>query len=1166
MRSKKAAGKRHTSNRRNNDVSRILEVKETSNVAVRNKRGRRASTPSKSVRGRKVDKLINSDDAVDCYIHDTDEGHVGISQSAGIEECVDERTGDVDIAKTGQSGHSSDDQSSASEEQVQSTNSRNAPQKACSQTAEMIPESPDVIEKSFCATKKTDATGSKQDTSNLKEVDTEPAGQNALSNEDGSNVHTAVVKDSIDEERSSQGIDAACDEQMNATSCEDKSSGEVEDVKVCDICGDVGEEEKLAVCSRCNDGAEHIYCMRIMMEEVPESEWLCEDCQAELEFEKENKLAKCQVKFGTSEEQSSGGKMNKSVNVAKSRSSSDSEVETEKVGNKESDTANEGNNMINNRMEEDAAVASSGRETVPEPSMGPDSRKRMPPSRESSFKFDTDKGKQPNHEVATSLAPNTLKNQAPQPRGQLSKSTSFNNSKVPKVKQLLIEVPHKPKNLKEPWSSIIKKEGAISMTTKSATFKKPKYCEPAIMTKSSILSPAEEQRAMNLPVSQSVTNDRGTSILGCPSATASIVGTVPSKVDTTAQHLLIGNDKADSNDSSIVHRLGGKNIPGNSELNKLLLANVPGNTMLSSGEKNSGIKGSGAQRQTIQNSDPTYWDNKIKDPPSFRSGASGSNQTIRCQRCNEAGHSTQFCTGDKLRLSAVKLWSERNLKDVSIYRNKTLETGTLVATEKAVSRSAVQSEQILKFGLYQNPICGPKDALSALFNHVKKPSPLVVRTDEQHMRYSMSTPGSATSIDSRKLKLKDDHPKSATIGRSVVNGFTVPSDLRDKSCQGFSTGDESIALTVPELNYIWQGGFELQRTGKSPELFDGFQAHLSCSATQLVLEVAKKFPSKVQLEELPRHSSWPTQFQKSGPTYDNVGLFFFARDAQSYENHYSKLVENMLKNDLVLRGSVGTAELLIFPSNTLSKNFQRWNMFYFLWGVFKVSRPTSTREPNLSEGPQTVDPTTSVPSSSRLFSKDTNNLFKPDPNLVKSATCTDLRYPESLEANHQGCLNGENSLNQPMSRRPLVDHCDSVTAKCLTSNNGSINHSTATERKHEKIDYSGHKDKMRGTFDAIVGERYFDVNKVPVACSVSLIHEKETGKESTMINLDNAEDPMVIDMDIDDESTSEVITGALDPFSHASSGAHKRNFEMANGSGEVNGALEHKKIKLDNIV
>jgi hypothetical protein len=29
-------------------------------------------------------------------------------------------------------------------------------------------------------------------------------------------------------------------------------------VKVCDICGDVGQEEKLATCSKCSDGAEHM--------------------------------------------------------------------------------------------------------------------------------------------------------------------------------------------------------------------------------------------------------------------------------------------------------------------------------------------------------------------------------------------------------------------------------------------------------------------------------------------------------------------------------------------------------------------------------------------------------------------------------------------------------------------------------------------------------------------------------------------------------------------------------------------------------------------------------------------------------------------------------------------------------------------------------------------
>lgn len=32
----------------------------------------------------------------------------------------------------------------------------------------------------------------------------------------------------------------------------------VEQVKVCDICGDAGREDLLAICSRCSDGAEHM--------------------------------------------------------------------------------------------------------------------------------------------------------------------------------------------------------------------------------------------------------------------------------------------------------------------------------------------------------------------------------------------------------------------------------------------------------------------------------------------------------------------------------------------------------------------------------------------------------------------------------------------------------------------------------------------------------------------------------------------------------------------------------------------------------------------------------------------------------------------------------------------------------------------------------------------
>ncbi|XP_057518804.1 uncharacterized protein LOC130799651 isoform X2 [Amaranthus tricolor] len=55
-------------------------------------------------------------------------------------------------------------------------------------------------------------------------------------------------------------------------------SDELADVRVCDICGDVGREVWLVLCSKCDDGAEHTYCMTPKMDKVPEDDWLCEDC------------------------------------------------------------------------------------------------------------------------------------------------------------------------------------------------------------------------------------------------------------------------------------------------------------------------------------------------------------------------------------------------------------------------------------------------------------------------------------------------------------------------------------------------------------------------------------------------------------------------------------------------------------------------------------------------------------------------------------------------------------------------------------------------------------------------------------------------------------------------------------------------------------------------
>ncbi|KAG8093309.1 hypothetical protein GUJ93_ZPchr0012g19883 [Zizania palustris] len=490
--------------------------------------------------------------------------------------------------------------------------------------------------------------------------------------------------------------------------------------------------------------------MRVLMEEIPESDWLCETCHTEVESEKKrNKIVTSNSKVGGSKGQSFEGSMNKPVNAANSRSSSENDMHAEYVGSKVSKRGNELNCAPSKRKDEDAGITSLVR--------------RNPLSRESSFKLDTNKGNDPAGHVSTSLASNALNNHMPPLRGQLSKSTSFNTSKVPKVKQLLIEDRQKP----------------MGILAKSASFKKPKSFDPVNKAKPSNIPHAMESTVMNPVVSRNARDDILTSILGCHSLTGSLAVPVPSKSESSGQHLKKGNKMADSNILGTASGEGARSFVGHSELKKPLHSKGPGSIMSTNAERSVGILGPCAQRKEIKVPDSSYRVDQTKSPPSLRPNDGSSGRTIPC---------------------------------------------------------------------------------------------------------------------------------------------------------------EHIDSTIPELDYIWQGDIELWRTGRSPALCEGLQAHLSCFASPKVLEVAKKLPSKVHLEELARQNLWPPQFHENGPTNDSIGIFFFARDNQSYENYYSKLVENMIKDDLALRGNTETTELLIFASNTLSKNFQRWNMFHFLWGIFRVRR------------------------------------------------------------------------------------------------------------------------------------------------------------------------------------------------------------------------------------
>jgi hypothetical protein len=176
---RKAAGERRSSDcRKNNNFSWISEIKGICNVTVKKKRGRRAPPSAERSRGKNVDKLVDSDDAVGDDIDDTDKGHVGTSQSVGhIEESAAGWTDDPDLSKTDQLlGDSSDGPSSALEEQDLSANSKNIVVKACPQTTDKV-------------------SGKRMRNKQGKR-------HNDLENEDGSCMDLVAVKKGTDEDRS----------------------------------------------------------------------------------------------------------------------------------------------------------------------------------------------------------------------------------------------------------------------------------------------------------------------------------------------------------------------------------------------------------------------------------------------------------------------------------------------------------------------------------------------------------------------------------------------------------------------------------------------------------------------------------------------------------------------------------------------------------------------------------------------------------------------------------------------------------------------------------------------------------------------------------------------------------------------------------------------------
>lgn len=718
--------------------------------------------------------------------------------------------------------------------------------------------------------------------------------------------------------------DEKCEPSLQTSPGDDVDESDVEeDVKVCDICGDAGREDLLAVCSRCSDGAEHTYCMRVMLDKVPEGDWFCEECKynEELEARKQEHTKL----LGNIERSKSLGRTS-SVNsdLSSKLDNKDSLGERSKLK-----TVSLSKQLPAKRSADNIEAGPTAKKQVLESSAG--SPTALSPSRVSvlskdySFKnLDKTKGK-PTHQFSTGTdsagdsSESTTRNSPHILKGNLGKSNSFGSSNLKASGKGSEEVVLKQKQ------GIEAKDGPGKLIGKSMSFKglgRSSLTEPKVKMLSPKCAPVQELKGQKQLRDRSAF-ERKNSIKSDHSSAANSTKRL-SRVDNIST-LSVSNSRDYRNAQS-----DGKST----SLSKQVchLTHKSPDAIGSSGEVKrlsaTNIRGSGTSSST--EAKPSHV--SLKDGPTLNSSRVGDGSLVGIGGAKVDVHDNQ---------------SEKVLENTS-GRSRQGVNGALVSGNRR-GLSSDASMLKAKEGMHEeNKLKAAIEAAMQKKQHIFKKNKMPEKLNElsvsinqgNHVEDAVSNQAidliaeeGVHARDAGLLNLTSNSCKQAYV--SNTKEFKVfPADFVISS-------EEDPVLTlsaIPEQEAVWQGGFEIHRNGKLSDICGGFQAHLSSFASGKVLEVVRKLPQKIIFTEVSRPYSWPIQFKEAGAREDNIALYFFAKDLDSYLRSYKNLLEYMMKHDLALRGNVNGVELLIFPSNQLAHRSQRWNTFFFLWGVFRGKR------------------------------------------------------------------------------------------------------------------------------------------------------------------------------------------------------------------------------------
>ncbi|KAI3705939.1 hypothetical protein L1987_76188 [Smallanthus sonchifolius] len=675
------------------------------------------------------------------------------------------------------------------------------------------------------------------------------------------------------------------------------------DVKVCDICGDAGREDLLAICCRCPDGAEHTYCMKVMVDKVPEGDWLCEECELE------------EIKIKNRQ------KTNTETSAEKDQSSDSAVVKV--PGKRRAEELESSSSFKKQALEITRSMKEVDRGKV-----------------KSSLQFSSDShfGKE-----STEGAHSPAKRPRLQSlRGALSKSSSFSFPNTKSKTKLVDEIGlQRQKSTKERSTrdTVAAKEMPKSMSFRSTNLGRfgPSGSKVEMLSPNS--SHVQDHRSLINKKERGF--ERTDSVKLNTSSSAALTPKGDKLLSSRAETNSVSSS---SNSEAKQSKVDGKITSGLKSNNRSV--NIGAEASVSQGQtdkqlpssptrvgtaSSSGIVNS-VEHKSIDYSSKVISKESTNVADGIKENTTGLNpgpSGVPCQNSKQSGHAAQGSMGNNA--SGMKISKDAKNGENSL-------------------KNAIEAALLKKPGIYRkNKVSDQPDESSV--PSMNNEAAIVDRVP--HSR-------NAASLTSAEVSPTDWHGK---ISRTSSVDHSTQSNGNSYKASTLLPSDVALPSllknpAIPDHECIWQGSFEINRSGKTAEFWDGLQAHLSTCASPRVFEAVNKLPHKILLNGVSRISAWPRQFENSGVKEDNIALYFFAKDLESYEKSYLVLLDDMIKRDLALIGSINGVELLIFPSNQLPEKSNRWNMLFFLWGVFRGTKKNSSRQipnnPEKSCAPQSV--------------------------------------------------------------------------------------------------------------------------------------------------------------------------------------------------------------------